>query len=315
MSATRPTNSKRAHIWTSATGAQRYSPPSGCCTPRSRGAIGAAACAWLFGPHADARWQQRTLRQAFGASAIGVLASALHFQVLVGDFARAGLAGMLDTALARVPWESPVGTALLLRACGFIAIAAPVLLRRSGPCPRLQSFANTLQIMLWLAGALSLSASFALGGHTLERGFPPQIAVTLDVFAMTLWLGALLPLLQACRGLDPATLHRIMARFGQVATAPVALLLACGALLIFLLLQQPDARIASAWGLTLGLKLLAATDMLLFAALHRWRLVPQLGAARDTGTLLRSIAAETVLAALVLASTATLSTIVGPAGM
>jgi len=285
-------------------------------------AIGASSTAWLLGSTAPASWRRRTLRLALGGCVLGALATGLHFLALLGDFARAGWRGLVDPALAGLLWDSPLGAAVFARVGGFGLIAVAIFCGgcswpriascRSGPCPRLF---RTALVLAWASGAMLLAYAFALAGHAAERGGAATVLLPLHVLAMAWWLGALPPLLGLCRaGRGQAELQSSMHRFGRLATWPVVLLVSCGIALIALLIDSPRALIGTAWGTTLGLKLLAVGAMLGFAAYHRWQLVPRLGRPGAASRLGRSIAGETLLAIAVLAGTAALSTLFGPAG-
>lgn len=107
---------------------------------------------------------------------------------------------------------------------------------------------------------------------------------------------------------------RILARFGRVAAAGVALLVLAGVVLAALLLGGIEPLIATAYGQFLLAKLVIVTLLLLLAATNKWLLVPafERGDARAPRQLRRSIALEIALVTAILLVTAALTTVSSP---
>jgi putative copper resistance protein D len=167
----------------------------------------------------------------------------------------------------------------------------------------------------YLAGIGLIGASFAAVGHGAEHGSVTQLLVVVHVLGVMWWVGALMPLWLACRGLPLAAVRTLMHRFGQLAVGVLATLLLGGGALLVALLDSPSQMFTSPYGLALSAKLGVVLAMLGLAALHKWRLVPGLIAPATALRLQISVGVETGLAALVLAVSAVLSTLLGPAGL
>jgi copper transport protein len=110
--------------------------------------------------------------------------------------------------------------------------------------------------LLGLGAALALVDGLA--GHTI-RGFPDLVAILLTAVhegAMALWVGGLVSLLA---GEDR---RPVLRRFGRLAAASVAALIASGALLAFVHLRTPADLAFTAYGFVLAVKLLVVAAAL-----------------------------------------------------
>jgi putative copper export protein len=168
-----------------------------------------------------------------------------------------------------------------------------------------------------LAGASGLALGAALSGHVtqLVPAVAGQALLTVHLLLAAFWLGSFLPLLVALRGPQPAALEALQ-RFGALALWSVPALVLIGAVLAVWLMGGVAPLVTSAYGRVLLAKLALVAGLLALAALNRRRLVPALAAGRASAgpALRRSIRTELLLALGVLAASASLTTLVGPAG-
>ncbi len=254
----------------------------------------------------------------------GLITAVLGFHGVVGNFLvqvglinGSGLAGMFDWTMASILLDTEQGDSTLLRLAGFalIIITLLIALARSQALQQ----APGLRYRLWTArplfiAMLLIAISFRMIGHVSVHGVLAQLAITLHVLAMTLWVGALLPLWLLCRWQAGNDLALVMRRFGDQALVIVAVLVVAGVGLLFALLASPLELLTTRYGQALLLKLVLVMALLGLAALNRFRLVPQLltGSAGSVAALQRSIRLEIVAASLILLLTAFLSTLVGP---
>jgi len=274
------------------------------------GASGGMLVLWLLthGAELERRWLVTYLLCACG---IGAVATALFFLLQTGAINQAGPGGMFDAALGRLLAGTAIGYATGLRLAGFVVTAVAVLAISK------RLYAGTGQplpatFLLAAATALVLfAASFAVLGHAAELPWLARVAVATHVAAVLLWIGALLPLYRLCRTNDLPALQALMRRFGQVGWLLVGCLLMAGGLVLWQLLGTPLALFDSAYGRLMLGKLLLAACLLAVAALNKFRLVPAL-VTQPASTLQRSIATELVLALLIFALTAALTTMTGP---
>ena len=262
----------------------------------------------VFGRQLPLPELQATSRFIVNVSWSAVVLSLFRIAILnaiLGD----GLATLTDWSLTRTVMESSEGLATSLREAGLVTIAA--------------SLRGNLKIAtpyFALTGAVAAAGSFALVGHAgevaLRPGFAllPQSLFLAHLLAVAFWLGSLWPLHRLARHGELKVVAPVMHRFGQIAVAAVILLVAAGGLLIWLILGDWDALWHSAYGRLLLVKLLLVATLLALAALNKLRLTPRLRCGDQSAlkTLKNSILGEVVIASLILVTTASFTTLVGP---
>ncbi|WP_193161769.1 CopD family protein [Microbulbifer hainanensis] len=263
-------------------------------------AIGGTATVQLWIPSGDVANQVK--RYLLPGCIAGLLLSAIGLFIQVGAFAESGLSGMFDPVYLSILWQSPAGSVALTQSLGFVAagLAALLLLRRQ----------RRSAAVLWLLAATLLLLPFGWRGHTAEASPLLGPALSLHAGIAALWIGALYPLWCLNRNGEPRQIRHGMEQFGRLAAWLVALLVFCGAWILYALLGSFAPLVQSSYGLALCVKLLLVGVLLLLAAQNKWRLVPQLPA--TTARLSRSIRAEILLGAIILLLTALLSTLMGP---
>lgn len=279
-------------------------------------AVGGFAIAFMLRGMEPPTRRSRTVLVYIGLGCVtGLFAAASHFLIQVGAFADSGLLGVIDGDLMALLWQSSVGDALAWRMLGFAGLLGLALVALRWPQYLAGPAGRRVLVVTYLAGIGLVGASFAAVGHSAEHGSAARLLVVVHVLGVMWWVGALPPLWLACRGLPLTVLYTLMHRFGQLAAGVLVALLVCGAGLVVAFLDSPSELLTSPYGLALSAKLGVVLSMLGLAALHRWRLVPALIAPAAVQRLQVSIGVETVLAALVLALSAVLSTLLGPAGL
>jgi putative copper resistance protein D len=236
--------------------------------------------------------------------AVAIVASAARVLLTAASMA-SDAAGMLDTRLLAMVWHGGEGRAAALRAGGLL-LAIPALARGGRPG--------------WLAtaGAILAATSFAWVGHAhaaTQAAAPFLLGV--HVLAVAFWLGALGPLAIEARRREPRELGAVAARFGRIAMAVVAALLAAGAAVLWMLLGSLAELWTSSYGCLACVKIAFATCLLALAAWNKLRLVPHIVAGDPLAvrSLRRSIRAEMLVAGLILLITAALTTLTGPPSM
>ena len=181
---------------------------------------------------------------------------------------------------------------------------------------------ETLRLSVLAAAAIALTSIADTGHSGADNGPSATLHITADavhLVAAGIWVGALVVLARmaviSARGLRPDDLksfHHALERFSAIGPAVVGALTLSGIL-------NPGflASLSSAYGQVLLVKLLLFGVMLVLAAANRFWLTRRLesaaGLEQSTRALKASILAETVLAALVLASVAWLGTLAPPA--
>lgn len=250
-----------------------------------------------------------TLGPGPGASARTVVAGALLVCVAslglvalqAGLLAGRGLCGMADPAMLGFVIESRWGESTALRAAGAALLVTALV------------GAAAWRLGAGIAGAAAVVWSFSLVGHTSDSALL-QAALGVHLLAVLFWAGSLWPLGVAARRLPAAEAAALAERFGRIAMAAVGVLVLAGVVVAAFLVGSPGALVGTAYGVTLGVKMLLVLGVLGLAARHRTALVPSLAAgAPDAGPrLARSIRLEAALMLGVFLATAVLTTLTTP---
>jgi putative copper resistance protein D len=236
-----------------------------------------------------------------GLSTLSVFAGAAQIMVSAGSMGGEA-AGMLDGSLLHMVWQAGEGRASAFRAIGLLIAAALVLSDRPS----------------WLAlfGAVVAATSFAWTGHarSLNPDVLPILLLSVHLLGVAFWLGALAPLAIVARGSDLSRIAATAARFGAAAVFVVGGLMAAGVTLLWMLLGDFTALWSSTYGRYVICKLAIVACLLCLAAFNKLRLTPRLraGDTRAVRSLRTSIRLELSLGVLILAVTATLTTVTGP---
>lgn len=243
----------------------------------------------------------RIKRVVLGLALVSALTGAAQIMVSAGSISGEA-AGMLDGTLLRMVLQAGAGRASAIRAIGLLLGALVVL---SGRPP-------------WLAlfGAAMAATSFAWTGHarSLHPDVLPILLLGVHLLAVAFWLGALAPLLVVARGGDLSRLAAAAECFGAAAVFVVSALMAAGLTLLWMLLGDFTALWGSAYGRYVICKLIFVACLLGLAAFNKLRLTPRMriGYRRAALSLRASIRLELLLGVLILAVTATLTTLTGP---
>lgn len=233
--------------------------------------------------------------------AVAVLASALRILVTAGSMT-GDASGMFDTRLIHMVWRSGEDGAVITRIAGLLLAARAGLSARPSTA-------------LAAVGGACAAMSFAWVGHAHATGDPWTVAcIALHLASAAFWIGALAPLARLSRGADVRRAGAVAARFGTVAVAAVGVLVLAGLIALSRFLGQVSALWSSGYGRTMCVKLALVAGLFCLAALNKTRLTPRLSAGDPDAarTLRRSIHAEMALAALILLTTAALTTLLGP---
>ncbi|MCS3895738.1 copper transport protein [Bradyrhizobium japonicum USDA 38] len=224
------------------------------------------------------------------ALAIGIPSATASVGALGLDLLGLPPAALATAAPWKVAFATSAGPALL------VAIAAMLLALMA---LRSAWYARALAIIALVGVGLSL----AMTGHAATA--PPEAltrpAIFLHGLGVTIWIGALAPLVALVSKPTSATLP-VVNRFSRIAALAVGVLALTGLALAIVQLEKPVALVETRYGLILSIKLALVTGLLALAALNRFRLTPAL--ARDesgTPALKRSILLEGAIALAILA--------------
>jgi putative copper resistance protein D len=213
--------------------------------------------------------------------------------------------GIFDPSLQQLVLHSRASLAIGMRAAAMACLIPALCL----PGRRARA--------LGCLGLILVLGSFVLTGHSVAAA--PRLLLApllgLHVLAASFWLGALWPLHQLARRMEPLPLAALLGQFSRLALVLVPLLALAGIAMACLLL--PDvAALTSPYGRLLCAKVLLFAALMGLAALNGQRLTPALaqGSRSAVQVLRRSLAAEYVLVAVVLCVTAALTGLYSPAG-
>ncbi|PKG59162.1 hypothetical protein CXF82_00710 [Shewanella sp. GutDb-MelDb] len=193
---------------------------------------------------------------------------------------------------------------------GFVlALAASRLVQNSAQGVRRAALTSLV------VSTVLLAATFSLIGHSTELHGLARVLIFMHLLAIGCWIGAFYPLWRMCSTIDVILLKHVMDRFGQLGIVIVSLVVFSGIGLLLMLFNKPEEFLNSDYGIAVSLKLSFVIIILLFAALHKFILVPKVtleNQLRTKSNLRKSIALESVVGLLILATTAVLSSIFGP---
>ena len=240
----------------------------------------------------------RTRALAAAFAVLGLAATILAFSLrganLTGD-----LSGMTDPEMLGLLWTTPVGTALLLRLVGLGLLVAGLFMGRVGA---------------WVAvlGGIIAIWSFDHVGHISSRDTTLlDIALTLHLLAVALWIGILTPLKRlATSTVTFASAADVGHRFGVVAAVAVPALIIVGGYMGYQLVGSLPALLGTGYGQALIIKVLLVGLLLGLAAANKLRFIPALRAGDPAAAshLSKSISVEWLVILAVLGTTAVLTT-------
>ena len=209
---------------------------------------------------------------------------------------------MGDMTMLAMVWDMQ-HQSVLATGAGFIAMSLAII------AP------DWMQRGLALSGALALSLSFGLTGHTQALESPAffPLLVAGHVLIAAFWFSAPLVLWPQHSLSDEGVLARTE-RFGNIALYAVPLLFIGGGVLAWKLGGGFSGLTTSTYGIALGAKLTAATAALGLGALNKLRVASVLKTSPDHGRLelKRTLCADAVLFMLALLAITLATTLFGP---
>jgi putative copper resistance protein D len=240
----------------------------------------------------------RTRGLAVAFAVLGLVATILAFS-LRGANLTGGVSGMTDPEMLGLLWTTPVGTALLLRLVGLGLLIAGLFLGRFG-------------IWVSVLGGIIAIWSFDHVGHVSGREIALlDIALTLHLLAVSLWIGVLTPLKRlASSSATYAAVADVGHRFGVVAMITVPALIIAGGYMGYELVGSLEALITTGYGQALIIKVLLVGLLLGLAAANKLRFIPAVRAGNPAAAThhSKSISVEWLVILAVLGTTAVLTT-------
>lgn len=241
---------------------------------------------------------------------LGLIAVSINYFAQVGAFAENGLMGIFDAQMHAFLWPTQVGQTVLWRLIGFglMLVASGLLLHKN-------RYIKTFSAVLAILSCLLIAVTFTFIGHSTELGLLAQGLILIHVLIIGSWIGAFYPLWKLCSTDDNIVIKNVMDTFGRLGIVIVILVLLSGMGMVWMLFDSPTELISSDYGIAVTIKLCLVAIILLIAAWHKLVLVPKLTIANPSlakQKLQKSIGLEALIAVLILATTAVLSSVLGP---
>lgn len=253
-----------------------------------------AAFADLVSPLSDKMRVQVVL-----LAGLALAGSVLGF-MLRGAALTGGADGMTDPEMLGLLWQTPVGDVLVYRVVGTVLVIVGVFIPLVGQ-------------WIALAGGMIALWSFAQIGHVPELEMTGvRLLLLLHLLGVAFWIGVLGPLYDLSRQPEHLRNAALLGhRFGQAASVIVPAMILAGLLMAWMLLGDLWALTTTGYGQTLLIKLALVGMVLTLAAANKLRFVPAMQAGDDKAArhLARSIEIETAVILMVLAATATLTSV------
>ena len=249
-------------------------------------------------------------KYTFVGAVLGLIAVSINYFAQVGAFAESGLMGIFDAQMHAFLWPTQVGQTVLWRLIGFglMLVASGLLLHKN-------RYIKTFSVVLAILSCLLIAVTFTFIGHSTELGLLAQGLILIHVLIIGSWIGAFYPLWKLCSTDDNIVIKNVMDTFGRLGIVIVILVLLSGMGMVWMLFDSPTELISSDYGIAVTIKLCLVAIILLIAAWHKLVLVPKLTIANPSlakQKLQKSIGLEALIAVLILATTAVLSSVLGP---
>ncbi|WP_418357911.1 MULTISPECIES: copper resistance D family protein [Shewanella] len=241
---------------------------------------------------------------------LGLIAVSINYFAQIGAFAENGLMGMFDAQMHAFLWPTQVGQTVLWRLIGFglMLVASGLLLHKN-------RYIKKFSAVLAIISSLLIAVTFTFIGHSTELGLIAQGLILIHVLIIGSWIGAFYPLWKLCSTDDNIVIENVMDTFGRLGIVIVILVLLSGMGMVWMLFDSPTELFSSDFGIAVTIKLCLVAIILLIAAWHKLVLVPKLTIAPPSFAkqkLQKSIGLEALIAVLILATTAVLSSVLGP---
>jgi putative copper resistance protein D len=240
----------------------------------------------------------------------GLIAVSVNYFAQVGSFAETGLMGMFDAQMHAFLWPTQVGKTVFWRLIGFglMLLASYTMLSKNN---------NTrhFSVAISIISSLLIAVTFTFIGHSTELGLVAQGLILIHVLIIGSWIGAFYPLWKLCNIDDNIVIQNVMDTFGRLGIVIVILVLLSGMGMVWMLFDSPTELLSSDYGIAVTIKLSLVAIILLIAAWHKFILVPNLTiftAPLAKRKLQKSIGLEALVALIILATTAVLSSVLGP---
>jgi putative copper export protein len=246
------------------------------------------------------QWSKLAARAGASAAACALIVSPMRLYAQARSLVMSGdpVFPMMENVL-HTTW----GRGWMLQAGASLAVLAGLLLARRG---------SRAGWWISILSAVAVTLSPALMGHAVASERLPLVSLFSDWIHVAMagaWLGALSMLALVARSARSeaagARVATLIDLFHPIALTSALVLVASGVVSLLLRVEHLTDLLHSPYGVILALKLTLTFAIAMFG-LHHARRGAQHARAGGTSGVVRSLAVETVLAALVIATTAVL---------
>lgn len=229
----------------------------------------------------------------------------------LGFFSDHGVLGIFDVDLMHLFFSTHNGKVLLINllCCSILTLNHCF---RFNPSLRLQPLStHPIQNLLSLLLLLIILFNYTQQGHSLEHARISSVLLCFHVLAVSLWMGALIPLYQLCHVLQGAELCKeIKDMSTQLAVALCGLML-CGLSLVWIFIPQLNDIVHSTYGQAILIKLAWVVIIFLLASLNRFYLSAKLHQATELKCFKWMLVIELSIALMICIITAYMTTFIG----
>ncbi len=261
---------------------------------------------WMFVARCErdlSRGQAERMRNVARAAAVVALILTVIHHVLTPAYMAGSFGSTFDPSLEALLLQSSSGPANIARVIGLALLALSL------------DRATKLNTVGAGIGAVLALASFAFGGHTsihpLWFVLAPLLLVHLAAAAF--WFGALWPLHAAAGEGPPQRAGLLLDQFTQLAIriVPLVFLAGVGMSVVFV---RSFAELATAYGAMLIAKTIGFAACMALAGLNKDRFAPFVGTGdvRATRSFRRTVATEWAVIAVILVTTAVMTSLYAP---
>ena len=232
-------------------------------------------------------------------ASIGLFITLLSFS-LQGAALTGNLSGMVDRDMLKLLWDIPASNAFKYRLVGLVVLIFGIMMGRHG------------LILSALGGIIALWSFTRIGHVPTQKMLVLEISLLAHLLAAAFWIGILMPLHRL--SINTETIQQaadLGYNFGVIAAITVPIMILIGVYMSYILLGSFASLIGSEYGRTLLIKITLVAGLLTIAAANKLRFVPALkrGDRMAAVHLNNSIKLEWAIFVLILASTATLTSI------
>ena len=267
--------------------------------------VGGAFCYFLLRQYLELK--ESILKYITIGAGLGLISSTLGFFILNGSFANSGLIGMWDLTYLNILINTPTGQIQIIRSISFALLLIILLVKLSRNKTEISIIESTIFSIL----LIPIFFSFSQLGHVANLPFFAQILLSVHVLVMSLWMGSLYPLWKTSRKISGLPLKDRMHVFGRIAAFIVAILIACGTSIAFLLFKDINSLINTPYGLGFIIKILFVMSILMLAAFNKWYFTPRLQNPKFAKNLSYAILFEMFLGFSILLMTGYITSVVG----